>query len=371
MAREVGVIRFAERLLALLDEGQFTATYKYAVLLGLIDLCFEKASTKGVAPDLVTTKQLAKKVVELYWQHVLPYGDGDVLRQNTRGQAEILSRVATFRSRMKHEPYASIHSARLADGRGFKRLVKQVELKLIEMPLPRLQRIGAGEDRFIYEIGWREGIPPTVVRRYQRGENSVFDNRILLKPSVGEYLLQLNGLLRPILHRRWARMVAHINALEEDNLERFLFRNERIPTQKLRRGLKVLESGKCFYCRRRLIDGWQVDHFIPIARIPDNSLDNLVPAHRGCNFSKSDYLAATSHLKRWLARPDLALAELSRDVDWVRHSGRSRNVAGSLYRHLPHGTPLWESYRNQESHFDQADPVSIQAVFASSTPGGA
>ena len=32
---------FGEKLLNLLDEGAFTATYKYAVLLGLIDLCRE------------------------------------------------------------------------------------------------------------------------------------------------------------------------------------------------------------------------------------------------------------------------------------------------------------------------------------------
>ncbi len=36
------LIRLAERLLAILDRGRFTATYKYAVLLGLIDLCVEK-----------------------------------------------------------------------------------------------------------------------------------------------------------------------------------------------------------------------------------------------------------------------------------------------------------------------------------------
>jgi len=36
------LIRFAEKVLALLDQGTFTATYKYAVLLGLMDLCMEK-----------------------------------------------------------------------------------------------------------------------------------------------------------------------------------------------------------------------------------------------------------------------------------------------------------------------------------------
>jgi hypothetical protein len=47
--QESGAIAFAERVLTLLDDGSFTATYKYAVLLGLIDLCMEgvSATTRG------------------------------------------------------------------------------------------------------------------------------------------------------------------------------------------------------------------------------------------------------------------------------------------------------------------------------------
>ena len=41
---ERGAIAFAEKLLQLLDQGKRTATYKYAVLLGLLDLCLEKVT---------------------------------------------------------------------------------------------------------------------------------------------------------------------------------------------------------------------------------------------------------------------------------------------------------------------------------------
>jgi hypothetical protein len=58
---------FGEKLLNLLDEGAFTATYKYAVLLGLIDLCMEHSSSDGSAPTVVTTKDLAQKILEIYW----------------------------------------------------------------------------------------------------------------------------------------------------------------------------------------------------------------------------------------------------------------------------------------------------------------
>ena len=59
-------IRFAEKVLELLDEGRFVATYKFAVLLALIDLCFEKNAASGIAPDSVTTRQLAEKIIEIY-----------------------------------------------------------------------------------------------------------------------------------------------------------------------------------------------------------------------------------------------------------------------------------------------------------------
>jgi hypothetical protein len=48
-----GIIRFAEKIVQLLDEGGFTATYKYAVLLGLMDLCLEQSAASGAPPTEV------------------------------------------------------------------------------------------------------------------------------------------------------------------------------------------------------------------------------------------------------------------------------------------------------------------------------
>jgi hypothetical protein len=70
-ADQRGAIGFAERVLELLDEGRFTATYKYAVLLALIDVCLERTQASGAPPDIVTTRQLADKIVEVYWPHTV------------------------------------------------------------------------------------------------------------------------------------------------------------------------------------------------------------------------------------------------------------------------------------------------------------
>ena len=58
---------FAQRLLQLLDEGRFVATYKFAVLLGLLDVLLETVDHDGQAPTTISTRRLAARVVEIYW----------------------------------------------------------------------------------------------------------------------------------------------------------------------------------------------------------------------------------------------------------------------------------------------------------------
>lgn len=49
----LGQTRSAEKLLALLDSGRFTATYKFATLTALIDICVESVGETGAPPEAV------------------------------------------------------------------------------------------------------------------------------------------------------------------------------------------------------------------------------------------------------------------------------------------------------------------------------
>ena len=93
-------LALAERILELLDQGRFTATYKYAVLLALLDLCLENAARDGAAPDLLTTRQLAVKIVELYWPHTRPWANRALRQSSGPGgvQAEIVAAIEKFRA---------------------------------------------------------------------------------------------------------------------------------------------------------------------------------------------------------------------------------------------------------------------------------
>ena len=97
-----GAIELAERLIALLDEGAFTATYKFALLLALLDSCLEGTSAAGAPPDSVTTSDLARRVTELYWPQTNSYaglGGAAILRQSSGGQAEIIRAIRRFREK--------------------------------------------------------------------------------------------------------------------------------------------------------------------------------------------------------------------------------------------------------------------------------
>jgi len=340
-------IAFAEKVLALLELGSFSATYKYALLTALMDLCLEHTSDKGVAPSVLTTRQLAKKVVQLYWVHTTPYEGGAVLRQGGAAgdqQAEIVRAVESFRAERAGAAGELYFKAELEEPKRFERLVRTVEWKLIEMPIPRLQVMGREEDRFLYEYAWTQAIRQGEVSRYQRGEGGGFDNRLLLQPRVAERLIALTGVLRPVIRREWALKIASMNALPEARLEEFLFGVERTALETVRAPLRELQRGRCFYCSKALDRRTEVDHFIPWARYADNALDNLVLAHDGCNNQKRDFFAATEHLERWLERSsaeDDQLDAIATSAAWPRSADRSRLVAKALYRRLPDGARVW------------------------------
>lgn len=370
-------LRLAERLIQLLDRGGFTATYKYAVLVALMDLCMELTTEKGLPPDVVTTRQLADKVIEIYWPQCAPYSaEVGVLRQNTSKrktadgkidtQAEIIRHIQRFRAGVGANPATSLSLVRaraLAGPEAYEKLARTIEWKLIEMPLPRLQIIGREEDRFLYDHNFTKDPARLEVDRYQRELPSAFDNRLHLLPGVSEALIALNGVLRPLVHRSWALMVAGMNGLEESPLEDFLFGAQRISLLPVRAGLLDVQGGRCFYCRRGLSSACEVDHFIPWSRHADNSIDNLVAAHDTCNGKKSDYLAAAEHVERWRERSRAHAADLARlahEQTWESRPLRTVSVARAIYRALPGDTHLWLAGRD----FVRIEPARIAGALA-------
>src|SRR6266446_844045 len=92
-------IQFMVNIQRLLDEGLFTASYKFALLLALADLSIEQGDDSGAPLDLAT-HAMAEKFVQYYWRQTLPYArakQATVLQQNTDRQAAIINLVRDAR----------------------------------------------------------------------------------------------------------------------------------------------------------------------------------------------------------------------------------------------------------------------------------
>src|SRR5690349_1406859 len=93
-------VQFLLRIQRLLNEGAFTATYKYALLLALADIAVESGDDTGDAL-VVPTSLIAEKYLAYYWRHAAPYvpqsGSRVILRQNTDRQAAIVNAISEAR----------------------------------------------------------------------------------------------------------------------------------------------------------------------------------------------------------------------------------------------------------------------------------
>jgi len=89
-------VQFLLKILHLLRDGAFTATYKFALLLALADLSVELGDESGDALELGTRK-IGEKFIEYYWRQTVPFLGKDVLRQNTGKPPAVVTKLLSSR----------------------------------------------------------------------------------------------------------------------------------------------------------------------------------------------------------------------------------------------------------------------------------
>lgn len=279
-------VELLQQLQRIFNEGEFVATYKFALLHALADICVEReAAADGTLH--VPLRNIGEKFLELYWHHAEPYrgsalGDG-ILRQNTKGQAQIITRLEEARG-----SFPTISQFRRSSKWGA--AVTFATTQISKMPLWKLQTLGGAKGEFLYA-------------------NELQGDGILLKPGVAGCLRAFYPLVLHLVRGYWISHIRRIPANsylvgDHADLEYFLFGTQRSVLDKARPVLEELQGGCCFYCRKPIKADWQVDHFIPWARYPRDLGHNFVLAHAACNQQKSDTLAAIAHVERWLLRND-------------------------------------------------------------------
>jgi hypothetical protein len=300
-------LAFLGNIERLLSEGQFVATYKYALLIAIADLAVQLGSDDGSELELAV-QAIAEHFLELYWRHSAPYGTGaqGVLIQNTGRQASVISTVANLQQR-----HGTLSRARASPA--WQSAITQTARLIVEMPLWRLQTLRNQSLNFLYE--------------------KETNDRIRLKPGAAANLRRFHGMIVRLAQSEWMHFIQGLPSNAPllgptSDLGQFLFGAERAALNVMAPALADAQHGQCLYCTRRVNAG-HIDHFIPWSRYPRDLAHNLVLAHVECNQKKKDMLAAEPHLDRWLLRnaEDQGIVEAARAGGIIVDGPATRSVA--------------------------------------------
>jgi len=311
---QLDFIKWIQRLFS---EGDFTATYKYALIIALTDLAVELGEDSD-APLTFSMTSIAEKVAELYWNQTTPFpnpfNEDHILSQNIGRQAFVVNQLVTLRSR----GFSSLAKAR--DSKCWGKTIKAIANNVYKMPVLHLQNISGGVEEILYKT-------PT---------NAI---EVTLKPGVGYCLRRYQTLIQRIARGGW---LEHVRNNRNNlgvfgpgaDLESFMFHADRNVLLPAREFLKDLQDDRCFYCGKKIHDSADVDHFIPWSRYPRDLGHNFVLAHGACNRSKRDWLASQKHLENWFERNiqhDSLIQNSMRDIGFIADLDSSRSIAKWAY----------------------------------------
>lgn len=339
----VDPLMLGQRVVAILETGLRTATYKLATLMALIEHCIENLPENPDDTLRVPLPELAHRVLETYWRQVRPF-DGHELRQSTQPRARIL--IATNEFRTAAGRAGSVEIAHLRAPLAYQKAIDEIVLCLAQQPLHRLQRLpgATGSDPFLYDDGF---LHDQVSRSTLRSHGDAIE----LRPGVAAGLARLAGLLKPALEIMWVEDVRRMNKFldaEVPDVAGHLFGRERAALSVVREPFKEAFGPHCFYCRTHLPANNPIDHVLPWSLVGIDGLSNLVLACARCNGDKGGALPAVSVVDRVLQRDQEVLEDIATALQWPTQRQRVVAAARGIYRGQPPGVPTWSGYKQRE-----------------------
>ncbi|SBS27707.1 hypothetical protein MAQ5080_00897 [Marinomonas aquimarina] len=277
-------IEFIAYVQRLLVEGDFTATYKYALLHAIADVCVESPNVTVNGKLPISLDVLADKLIRLYWNQARPFGGQahqQQLHQNSDSQKQIaiISKVQSIQQTglyninqlYKSSHYKAVHS------------VAKTALK--NGPLWRLQILAKKEECFLYP-------------------HDKSQKHIELNAGIAGYFREFYHLITYLARAAWIDKIISFKHNQylvgaQANLPEFLFGQDRKALAYAKPLLQEIQKNACFYCGKKLDQHAEVDHFISFAKYAFDLGHNFVLADRTCNNSKRDYLASYEHKYKW------------------------------------------------------------------------
>ncbi|WP_024599405.1 HNH endonuclease [Pseudoalteromonas sp. TAE56] len=330
MQQQLDFIAYIQRLLV---EGDFSATYKYALLHAIADVCVEHKNSNPEAPMEIEIDTLVDKFIQLYWNHSVPYALGTtdiitnaedmLLKQNSLGQAKFITEIFKLQN-------AGIKSYNaFKNHQQYSKVISSLRRTFIDGPLWRLQLLSGKEECFLY--------PHTLLGKGREPK------RIVLNVGIAQCFRRFYDLVVHLSVTEWVEKVQTIKANQmllgsQSQLQEFLFGTNRTALKVVAPLLIDIQKGLCFYCQKPMNlkneketkKTPEVDHFIPFKRYPNDLAHNFVAAHADCNNNKRDHLAAFAHRDRWLEQNlDTHKAEIANKLQPYFYCDSDKSLAVS------------------------------------------
>ena len=278
-------VEFVSYLQRIFKEGDFTSTYKFALLHAIADICVEE-SVSNDATFVIPLDKLVDKFILLYWNHTEPFlpdskdkDEGIILLQNAKKQVSVIANVYELKklgaNNLKQAKRLEIWPV----------IYKKVLNTIKEGPLWRLQKLLKKDACYLY---------PHIKNR----------NYIELNRGIASCFRQFHDLVVKLTRQCWTEKVTKLKINQSvigkaGELEGFLFGENRTSLKSAVKPLMDMQNGVCFYCHKPITSNPEVDHFIPFKMYSNDLAHNFVLSHSACNNNKRDYLAAPSHRERW------------------------------------------------------------------------
>ncbi|MCL1052164.1 HNH endonuclease [Shewanella abyssi] len=374
---QVDFIAYLQRLLV---EGDFNATYKFALLHALADICIERPlnsdsdlfSEHLYQQDVITLDELAEKFIELYWQHSLPYtcsakevfsskdSASFILLQNAGNQSAIINVLKVHRERG-----VSAVSALKSDPKVWRALCSHTRRIIKEGPLWRLQILAGSAECYYYP-------------------HDNHKKQITLNPGIAFCFRRFYDLVVSLARTHWTQKICnypinHTVIGGQGNLSDFLFGSNRKSLIQARTVLYDIQKGRCFYCGKSISKAAmtkneedtaeqamapEVDHFIPRARYPNDLGHNFVLAHRKCNNAKRDHLAAEIYKERWFEQNIMQhSAEITNALQEYFTCDKQRSEAITTWAYqlaADNGSSFWPFDKTSEPFSPTSSDLAIE-----------
>ena len=228
MQQQLDFIAYIQRMLV---EGDFSATYKFALLHALADVCVEQPVLTEQSELQIDLATLADKLIVLYWHHAMPFGSDHtgqsaLLKQNSGAQSKVISvlyecqqnNIRNIRALKQSQYYKPTFNAALAT--------------LKTGPLWRLQILAKQDECFLYP----------------HSKSSQF---ITLNAGIASCFRRFYDLVTYLAKNAWLQKIQsikHNQALigPQSQLHDFLFGFDRNALTKAKPILVELQSNSCF-----------------------------------------------------------------------------------------------------------------------------